>query len=358
MTPQLTETSSHAPAGVVGATARIRAIDLLKLLALAGVVACHSAMETDALCGWAFLWWVRIFEMAVVIAIPGFFFASGYVLLGRRENCGYRYVARKCLALIVASFVMGFLIIGWRFFSTDAPWFHAADFANEILCSMFKYGLLYVLWFVGALMMVYLLYPLINRLYLYNKRLFGALLLTCLVLMAFFSSAYLLGNREALWYEPDIPQHYRLWIWVGYFCLGGMMKACPSILCVGKWWVILSAAAATLLVNHIGYGQTGVRYFEYVYGSPAAVLLVTSVAAFLLRADLSGGKFRFLDSVGGLFFPAFLLCECALEIVAGYTARLHPAIFLPVNIVAALTLGIAGAWVLTHIRGFSRLLRL
>ena len=223
---------------------------------------------------------------------------------------------------------------------------------------MFKNGLLSLLWFVGALMMVYLLYPLINRLYLYNKRLFEALLLTCLMLMAFFSSAYLLGHREALWYEPDIPQHHRLWIWVGYFCLGGMMKACPSILCVGKWWVILSAAAATLLVNHIGYGQTGVRYFEYVYGSPAAVLLVTSVAAFLLRADLSGGKFRFLDSVGVLFFPAFLLCECALEIVAGYTARLHPAIFLPVNIVAALTLGIAGAWVLTHIRGFSRLLKL
>lgn len=234
MTPQLNETSSHAPAGIAGATARIRAIDLLKLMALAGVVVCHSAMKTDALCGWAFLWWVRICEMAVVIAIPGFFFASGYVLLGRRENCGYRYVARKCLALVVASFVMGFLIIGWNYFSTDAPWFHAADFANEILCSMFKNGLLSLLWFVGALMMVYLLYPLINRLYLYNKRLFGALLLTCLILMAFFSSAYLLGHREALWYEPDIPQHYRLWIWVGYFCLGGMMKACPSILCVGN----------------------------------------------------------------------------------------------------------------------------
>lgn len=358
MNPQFTETSLPASAGVTGATARIRAIDLLKILALAGVVACHSAMKADALCGWAFLWWVRLFEMAVVIAIPGFFFASGYVLLGRRENYGYRYVARKCIALLVASFVMGFLIIGWKYFSTDAPWFHFADFVKEVLCSMFIGGELYELWFVTALMAVYLLYPLINRVYLFNKRLFGALLLICLMSMAFCSSAYLLGNREVFWYEQDIPLPYRVWIWIGYFCLGGMIKAYPSIRCVGKWWVILSAAAATLLLNHIGYGQTGVRYFEYVYGTPAAVLLVTSVAAFLLRADLSGRKFRFLDSVGGLFFPAFMLCECALSVVAGYTASLYPTIFLVVNIVAALTLGIAGAWMLTHIRGFSQLLRL
>lgn len=358
MKRKLSETSAPAADGINGATARIRAIDLLKVLALAGVVSCHSAMQVDVIMGWAFPWWIRLFELAVVISIPGFFFASGYVLLGRKAHSDYRYVARKSLALIVASFVMGFIVLGLHYISGDVPGFHIVDAAKEIGTSLLVGGTLDELWFVAALILVYLLYPLINRIYIYNRRLFVAFTLLCLILMAFCSSAYLLGNTGMPWYEPSVPKNLRLWNWVGYFCLGGMMRAYPAMRCVGRWWVVIPAAAATLVLNHIGLSNTGKTIFEYVYGTPAAVLLVTSVAALLLRMDLSGREFNFLDSAGMLFFPSFLLCDCVLVILSKYNIWPHPGIFMLMNTLIALTSGIAGAWVLTHTPVLKRLLRL
>lgn len=122
--------------------------------------------------------------------------------------------------------------------------------------TLLQSGLLSHCWFLWALAFLYILLPLLSRLTLRGKcTLFG--ILVCLGVGIQVVSC-LVGQPV----ECHVPQAFRIWIWLEYFLLGGLVyPICKKGLKVGSTGVLLAAtsivAIAWAVVRRVGPDARG-----------------------------------------------------------------------------------------------------
>ena len=161
-------------------------LDLIKFIAMCGVIALHSTMQyinpnyfsaADV-----------IYDLGI-IAMPLFFMVSGYLLIGR-ENVTYSYAFRKIWGII------RFVAIITLTFSTlycIKNGFSLTPFIS-IFCGAFvQKGAFSVFWYFGAIILCYLLLPLISRLFHSNARCYALTTLTLFVICSVVFSLTLLS---------------------------------------------------------------------------------------------------------------------------------------------------------------------
>lgn len=185
-------------------------LDLLKVLACFAVVGLHvfSLEYNSKLIGFI--------HYLFGYAVPVFFMVNGYLILNK-EKLNYSYVFRKIKNILVVVCIWNFLI-----YIPKALVKH--QFENPVLMilgSLVQKGFMWQFWFLGAMILTYLLAPLIHK--AINKSRWGypvilsILLVFCIVL----TILHAVTGKSLV---EEYFQTFRIWTWLLFFVLGGFLK--------------------------------------------------------------------------------------------------------------------------------------
>ncbi|MDE6311804.1 MAG: acyltransferase family protein [Muribaculaceae bacterium] len=267
-------------------------IDLVKFIAMCLVVCLHTTYDY-IVPGEINIEY--ILYNSAVIAVPLFFMVSGYLLIGR-EDATYRYATRKILGIIRFVFLV---VVLWWLVRCIASRSWDVDILLYTLKGVFiQEGPFGVFWYFGAMCILYSVYPLINRLTKIPKYFLTILILIGIMQnLAFSWSLVDIGER-------GIVQVLRIWNWLFYFMLGGVLKK----LTMNKMFLailiiltgVLNFFVIRLLSPHIGSAHC-----EYFYGCP--VVIVYASLVFILFKEIRISANRLTRMLSSLFLPVYTL---------------------------------------------------
>jgi len=153
------------------------------------------------------------------VAIPIFFMVNGYLQL--RREVDYRYVLKKILKIVVIVFIWNCLIEVFKFVSSR-------EMNNVVLVtlkSFLQQGFFYHFWFLGSLILIYTILPLLSKIFnngstTYKKCTLG--LIGCSLIMdILIVSIY---RTQHIVFKDTFIQTFRMWTWLMYFCIGGYIN--------------------------------------------------------------------------------------------------------------------------------------
>ncbi len=345
---------AEKPEVIVSGQKRIQSLDMIKLLSFIGVLCLHCSYVYYFSTGVDSLWSVTRFVYCMgVLAIPLFFMASGYQLLGR-NNVSLGYSIGKIARLVRAAFFLylvalaaEWLLLGMEVDITGIPW--------QFCLNLFQKGDYGLLWFVGGLSLVYMAYPLVNRWYCGNKGLFLWLSVLLLAVMTAVFFVSVVRPMAGVTREMGISQTLRLWNWLGYFCLGGLFKRYKVLGALGRLPVVVTMACVCFVFLNLVMSRRGIWVCEYCYASVPVILFVISVFACIIKLKIDN---RLMAELAVVFMPAYIFGPVFQLLVTDWMLLLPEAVgtlvFVAVNAVLALTAG----WLLMKIPGARKLLRL
>ena len=164
--------------------------------------------------------------------IPLFFTVSGYLLLGRK-NIDWHYSAKKIWGIIRFVFIVCWIYWLIMLVITQEP--HWDKLYKDPLGAFLKGGTFWHFWYFGAMILIYLIYPLINKIYIdkpqYFKHLLLLLIIICLII-------YIINIITPGPFEKRVPQPFRVWNWLLYFCIGGYINKNKKNI---KWRFVLTS---------------------------------------------------------------------------------------------------------------------
>ena len=182
-------------------------VDLVKVFACVWVVALHTLRPGQGLAN-------RIVFLMASVCMPLFFICNGYVLFLKRQIT-YGYVLKKVARILSVCFM-------WELLHAVAYFLVYNEFRNFIqsfILDFFQEGLFYHFWFMGTLIILYMLLPLLKRIQVANSRVFvgivvtlGSINILIDVLMVAFGKQFIL----------DVPSNLRLWNYLFYYMFGGI----------------------------------------------------------------------------------------------------------------------------------------
>lgn len=269
-------------------------IDLVKIIAMFGVICWHSTRQFVNLQEVEFTVASFLYRTAA-ISIPLFFLSSGYLQLGRK-NCSWDYSIRKIGKIL--RYVLIFCVAYWIFASLR----HGIDIRNlwGIISDAFiGAGPFYVFWYFGAMIILYMLLPFLNNLYSHKK----AFIVTTALLLLFQNCIHLqlLTNGGG---TENICITLRLYNWLTYFMLGGLVK--DLNLKYRNWWLILVLVMANYLFQLSLCKFMNSTASSFYYSSSIIVALAILLLVTALNTRISKDH-RVIKELSGLFLLTFTL---------------------------------------------------
>lgn len=318
-------------------------IDFLKFFAIFGVVCLHVAgsyfnvAEQSPTLRLLFQP-IRFYYYIGTLSIPLFFCVNGFLVLGK-ENVTYPYILKKVSLLLTP-------VILWAVFEFITKLVTRREFVNPIQIGagfLVQKGLFFQFWFIGALMIVQLMAPMLNRLLWAHWTAFRVLLLAigaaCLVVM--FSSYYM---RYPV--AKSVIQTFRLWTWFFYFMMGAWIRRGHYTANLSKN-IRFCLFVFIVLVVQVGALVSSVLlkngYAEYDYDSLFVMLAVLLLmlqynrVTTLGRSDLISRLVRhFAANTMGIFIIHVVVLKIVLRVLPNFEPNFVPIIILIVFIVSDL----------------------
>ncbi len=154
-------------------------------------------------------------------AVPFFFMSSGYFLLNRGE-LNYKYAGHKCVRIIKIVFFWNCILyvikLGKALALDKIFSIKLLAFVKEFLKSFVQKGAMWQFWYLGALLIIYLLLPFLSKLNQHSKRV--VLLICGIISIAIQIASFQCGKPM----QKYVTQTFRIWTWLFYFLLGAEMK--------------------------------------------------------------------------------------------------------------------------------------
>lgn len=186
-------------------------LDLMRILACISVVGLHTLQKDLSVIN-SFMYYICGF------AIPVFFVASGYILLSR-EQATVRYSMEKVTKIILRViswstiyFVAKFMI---DFIGQDLEKYTIWSLPKLISGNLIQRGSLGHLWYLGALAIIYILFPMLSRI---KKNLCCVWIIAFMIGCMMQIQSYIVGKPM----QSYCIQTFRIWTWMQYFILGGL----------------------------------------------------------------------------------------------------------------------------------------
>lgn len=248
-------------------------VDFVKIIAMVGVMILHSQ--------------VSIFDGnpialamsdAAVYSIPLFFMTSGYLLLDRNK-VSYKYSFHKILG--IARFVLLITSILWLALGMR----HGENYLLYTFGCFLQKGGMGIFWYFGAMILIYLFLPLLHSLYKIHKKSFATLTIVLFVI----SNAVFLLNFFNIHVENATIQTFRLWNWVFYFNMGGLIKEYQVKIKFPI--VILLFVVSDVLLMYLTPLMPTI-YCEYFY--PSLMVQLLSLALFSFAIFIPDDKLKFV----------------------------------------------------------------
>lgn len=255
-------------------------LDLLKAAATFAVVKLHSG---------CFGFVGTILQYMCGFAIPIFFMVSGALLLNRPQGISKEYVARRIVRILGLIFVWNLAVVILAMIRHKTLIFPL----EYMLQAIFQNGYLWHFWYLWSLLFLTALSPVIARIFASETKrtaLFIALLMLCFFLS--LATGYQHGKYHL---EIHVPQSFRLWSHLLYFCLGGVIyrygrAEVPSVLIrKHRGFVCTSLVLLWVSVAMVQYNICAGTAFsspEYCFSNP--VIILFNVIFFTVFLALKG----------------------------------------------------------------------
>ena len=272
-------------------------LDLIKIVAMFFVVGIHTG-TTFMIHGVDINNYYRITICGT--AIPLFFTVSGFLLLGR-TNVDWHYSIKKIWGIVRFVFVVCWIYWLIMFAITQEP--HFDKLYKDPLGAFLMGGAFWQFWYFGAMCIIYLLYPLLNKVYCERPNLFYSFLCVLVVIccVVFILNVYTPGT-----FEERIPQSLRIWNWLLYFCLGGILKKHCKDIKIN--WYIVAIMAIIYCVQLAWVKSVNSLMFtsDYNYSSPITLVYITPF--FLVLNQINTEKIaKGIQVLSPLFLPVYTL---------------------------------------------------
>jgi surface polysaccharide O-acyltransferase-like enzyme len=246
-----------------------------------------------------------------IAAMPLFFMVSGYLLIPR-ENLNYRYVIKKIGGIV--KFVAIITLSFGGLYSVKHGF--DIDYLFEIFLGAFiQKGVFSVFWYFGAILLCYLLLPLISKIYHCPRK--YILLLGCLYVACVSIFSQTLTNVK--WggvIEFAVPATFRVWYIFFYFVLGGLIHRIEYLnkayLKVSNGVVIL-LLCFLILYKELFDGIIGTEFASLFYSSSLTMLLCVVVFLKVLSLHISDNKF--IRELSKLFLPVYTFHGFIISVV-------------------------------------------
>lgn len=303
-------------------------LDFIKIIAMIFVVGLHS--QTKWFIGNININWYYIYTICGT-AIPLFFTVSGYLLLGRK-NIDWNYSIKKIWGIVRFVFVVCWIYWLIMLIITQEP--HWDKLYKDPLGAFLMGGAFWQFWYFGSMNIIYILYPILNKLYNEKYNIF-ALLFVCLIITC--AAIHVINIITPGTLEAKIPQSLRIWNWLMYFCLGGMIKKHEKNI---EWkWVFLLAFAYGIQLFIVSSIDSKMLKSDYNFASPLTLIYIYCLFQALnhLNVQKISNGIKFLSP---LFLPVYTIHPYITPIRAHFRS-IYPVYWL---IITAITIAIS--WVI------------
>ena len=297
--------------------------------------------------------WLNAYDSLARFCVPIFFMISGALFLDPARNVTIRSILRRSLPRLVVAYIVwsGFFAL----YTTFAVTGYAGGWA---LLSLWATGH-YHLWFLLALMALYLVTPLLRRLSESPvlARYFLVLAALFAVVLPMMSRVPRVGPIVDAVLETaqlQLVLGYSIYFVLGYLLHAGLFAGVRTL------WLVLAGAAA-LVATVAGTSWLSIRAgtgdaWLYAYLTPNVVVM--SAVVFLLakrwgeKHPLSASASRLVGVFGGCSFGIYLVHPLFQDILqrVGVTSDMLPAaVSVPIVAFAILVPSFALAWLLQRI---------
>lgn len=270
-------------------------LDFIKILAMVFVIGMHS-IANYSIDGININ---RFFKYTLCgSGIPLFFTVSGYLLLGRKKS-DMHYSAKKIWGIIKFVFIVCWIY--WLFMLVISHEPHWDKLYKDPLGAFLMGGTFWHFWYFGAMIIIYFVYPFINKIYNENPKTF---ILLFLFIILFCCLIHIINIILPDTFEKKIPQSLRLWNWLMYFCLGGYIKKNKKKI----KWVFVLASALLYLVQIILVKQINPLMFNANYNYCSIITLLNVFCIFqainsINTQNISSG----IKQLSPLFLPVYTI---------------------------------------------------
>ena len=261
-------------------------LDFIKILAMVFVIGIHSGTKY-------YIGNIDINRFFILIvcgpAIPLFFSVSGYLLLGRK-NIDWHYSTKKVIGIIRFVFVVSWIFWLIMLVITQEP--HWDKLYKDPLGAFLMGGAFWQFWYFGAMCLIYLLYPYINKIYIEKQKTFVRFFIFIIFICAII---YIINIITPGTFEKKIPQSFRIWNWLLYFCLGGYIKKNNKRV---SWkCVFMLAIAYCVQLSVVKSLNPSMFKADFNYSSPLTLLYISCLFLALNSLDVNkiGGGIKQLS---------------------------------------------------------------
>ena len=244
-----------------------------------------------------------------------------------KRGCTYSYVNRKLrqLGAVLALWVMAVSAIaafGGALFGSASLAAFPRLLLSTLKGTLLQSGLLSHCWFLWALGMIYVLLPPISKLSLNGKKALFAIMAA--VGIALQVASCFIGHPL----ETHVPQAFRIWIWLEYFLLGGLVYLlCKKGLSLSAAGTALAAASLAAVAWQLFAGSvlmpetTGAAHAEYFYDSVTCV--AWCAVLFMFVCTLKPGR-RPWVYLGSLTMGVYLLHKLQIRALGQFVSFADP----------------------------------
>lgn len=268
-------------------------LDLIKSLACISVVGLHAVSMNN----------YTIYYLCDC-GVPLFFMVNGYLLLSR-EQADYRYVLHKIAHILK-------IVLSWNVLIAIPVLIFRQKITNPFrlaLGSLLQKGYLWHFWFFGALIIIYLLLPLLHRLFFEKNHYHRA---ACLIFMTVCLCMSTLSMIKGYPLGMFIPQPLRLWTWLFYFLSGGLYalearKIHRLPVRVHGMLLLLFTLISNIAEKKVGLYLIHSRLAEYFYDNLSSMICYCLLFTFLLRLPVRDSHRIWISRFSSLTMGIFII---------------------------------------------------
>lgn len=286
-------------------------IDLIKILACFFVVALHTQRNYQ----------LELIHNPILYyisrcAVPLFLMVNGYLLL-KKEKIDYKYVLHKTknILLVIMFWTLAYVIL-------DSIRKKGITNVLSIFLGTFTQdGALAHLWFFWALIIIYIILPILYKFKIFdNKNKFKNIIILILsisvIIDIIFNYMYVKYNTNIL---ENIPQCFRIWIWLLYFFMGGYYSRYIQNNITIKKNIIITMILT--IISFVYQYQLFVKISftinsEYIYGNLIIILWVISIFNLLNSIKIEGYRFkRVIEYLSNYIMGIYILHPMIINIL-------------------------------------------
>ena len=282
------------------------------------------------------------------IAVPLFFMASGYLMQTREVSLAY--VKKKVFG------ILKFIIIT---ISLALIVYNLIDYINNGrltsrglgIASYFSWtvqkGYMWQYWYFGAMILLYIINALIP-----NEILFSYKILSIMVLASFM--AFIL-NALCQFEKMYLPQTFRLYYWVMFYCMGGVIRKKEKSLTMINWLWVLLVSIVYVIFQCFGPDLGG---NEFYFGSVLCMVYAVCVFCACLNTVIKNGGI--INLLSSLFLPVYALHVLFYDILKflGIGVNVNQEWGFLVLCIVHCTLTILLCWMLMRIKFMKKIFKI